>query len=293
MNFQFLKYFCVLAEELHFGRAAEKLSITQPPLSAAIKNLEQELDVALFIRTNKMVQLTPEGAIFLKEAKNILTQTARAKSIVRSAKHGVLGRLEVGLSPSLVYRGVIEAVNDFIRLNPQIDVNLHEMPMREQFGNIESGKIDVGFTNAPIVPSGMNSWRIKEDIFALYVPENHSLALRESVNVVELENERFVLFSKEIGPENYANVINIFVRAGIYPRTVHQVRSWLSTLALVSKGAGIAVMPVSMAQSRIAGVRVIPLQGEPTVAPAVMIWGKGEHAVLSKFIDCAKDVLIH
>ena len=291
MNFQFLKYFSVLAEELHFGRAAEKLSMTQPPLSAAIKSLEEELDVVLFTRTNKKVELTPEGTVFLKEARSILDQTARAKSIVRAAKHGVIGRLEVGLSPSLIYRGVIDAVDEFVRMNPHIDINLHEMPMREQFGNIESGKIDVGFTNAPVVPPGMRSWHLRDDVFALFVPENHPLAKCESVNIADLESERFVLFSKDIGPENYANVINIFVRAAIYPRTVHQVRSWLSTLALVSRGAGIAVMPVSMANSHMAGVRFVPLQGEATIAPAVMIWNREENAVLSKFVACAQEVL--
>lgn len=291
MNLQFLRYFCVLADELHFGKAAEKLFITQPPLSAAIKNLEDELGAQLFLRTNKKVELTREGLILLNEAKMILQKTEQVKSLVAASLQGIEGRVEVGLSPSLIYRGVIDAVNAFVLENPKIDVNLHELPLRRQIEHLERGLIDVGFTNAPAVPVGFNSWRLKDDIFVLCLPDNHPRADAEFLDLRELSNDAFIMFSREIGPENYMNMMNIFFQAGVNPRTVHRVSTWMSTLLLVSKGVGNAIVPASMAGANMSGVRFVPMIGMGSTAPAMMVWGQQPHASAQRFVECAQKVL--
>src|SRR5438132_3761212 len=125
MKLHFLKYFCVLAEELHFHRAADKLAISQPPLTAAIKSLEAELGVQLLVRSSKMVELTSAGAAFLVEAREILERVSRASDLVRAFDEGVRGRLDVGLSGSLLYREVPEIIGQFRNDMPTIDVLLH------------------------------------------------------------------------------------------------------------------------------------------------------------------------
>jgi len=288
MKLQFLRYFVVLCEELHFGRAASKLAITQSPLSAAIKSLEEELGVKLLLRNSKMVQLTPAGAAYLVQARQILERVSSATSLVKAVDKGMIGRLDIGLGGSLIYREVLPIIDQFNREIPGIDIRLHELPVADQFERLLRGQLHAGFTNGLMVPPPLKSIALRDDVFVLYMPEGHPMADRAVVDLRELADERFILFPREIGPANHDNVLAIFSRAGVHPRIVHEARTWLTVMAMVSQGRGLAVLPSSMGKARMGGVRLVPFAGPPTVAPAMLAWNPTLVApALATFVESA------
>ena len=288
MKLQYLKYFCVLAEELHFRRAASRLAISQPPLSAAIKALEEELGVQLLLRNSKMVQLTPAGVAFLTEAREILERVSRVNKVVQAADAGVHGRLDIGMVGSLLYREMPAILARFKREMPGVDLVLHEMSTADQIEKLLRRQIHAAFIHASSLPAQLKSLRLKDDVFVVCMPEQHPLAARASVDLRELADEQFVMFSRENAPANHDNVIAIFSRAGIHPRTVHQARIWMTIVAMVSQGSGVALVPKSLARANIAGVRFVPFKGAPVAAPAMLAWNPGfVPAALTKFIESA------
>jgi DNA-binding transcriptional LysR family regulator len=288
MKLHFLRYFTVLAEELHFGRAAARLAITQPPLSSAIKALEDELGVQLLLRSSKRVELTPAGAAFLDEARQILERLGRASNVAKAVAKGMRGRLEIGITGSLVYREVPAIVKDFNAAAPAIELVLREMGTAEQLDALLHGQLHAGFVNASAVPPQLDSLPLKDDEFVLCLPEGHPRAHQRQVSLRDLASESFVMFSREVSPANYDNVIAIFSRAGIHPRTVHAVRQWLTIVAMVAHGLGISLVPRSIARSRVHGVRFLRFSGPRVAAPAVLVWNPGNLSpALASFLQSA------
>lgn len=288
MKMHYLRYFVVLAEELHYGRAAQRLAITQPPLSSAIKALEDELGAQLLVRSSKQVDLTPAGAAFFEEARRILERIERASGLARSVAHGVHGRLEIGMASSLVFREVPSIVRDFQRTLPGIDVVLREMSTADQLQDLLHGQLHAGFINVATVPPQLMSLPLQDDAFVLCLPEQHPNAQDLSVDLAQLGDEHFVMFAREVAPANYDNVIAIFSRAGIHPETTHAARQWLTIVAMVAQGLGISIVPKSLAASGMRGVRFVPFAGFPASAPAVMVWNPAHlSAALSSLIECA------
>jgi DNA-binding transcriptional LysR family regulator len=289
MKLHFLKYFSVLGEELHFGRAAIRLSITQPPLSAAIKSLEVELGAQLLLRNSKHVQLTPAGVAFLVEARQILERVSRAASVVKSIDSGMNGRLDIGMSPALIYRDVPRIVEHFNADAPGVELVLHEMPTHEQLEKLLHGQIDAAFVNGSAAAPQLRTVALPEDVFVLCLPEGHINAHSDFVSLSEMANDKFIMFSREIGPGNHDNIIANFSRAGIHPRTVHQARTWLTMMAMVAEGCGVALVPSSMARAKIGGVRLVPLADHPVAAPALLVWNPALIApALAKFLGSAE-----
>lgn len=227
MRFRVLKYFTVLAEELHFGRAAAKLAITQPPLSTAIKSLEDELGVLLFQRNKTIVQLTPAGAAFLVEARKLLDGITRAKSVVKSVDSGIVGRLDIGFGGTLIFRDILQIVDQFNQEMPGIEVMLHEMQSSEQFEQLSRGQLNAGFAYGSAPPQKLKSIPLKEDLYVLCMPARHPKSGESAINLRDLADEAFVMFERDVNPVNHDNVISMFSRAGIYPRFTHHARNSL------------------------------------------------------------------
>lgn len=292
MKLHLLKYFSVLAEELHFGRAASRLAITQSPLSLAIKAMEDELGAQLLVRNSKMVQLTPAGAAYLVEARQILDRVDRAAAVVKAVDSGITGRLDIGLSPSLIYREVIHVVDDFNQAVPGVDVVLHEMPLTEQQDGLMRGQLHAGFANASAIAPQLKSIPLWSDKYVLCLPEGHARADQAVVDLRDLAGERFVMFSREIGPANHDHIIAIFSRHHIHPRTVHRARTWLTVMAMVSQGCGVALVPSSMAKARMAGIRLVPFAGAAVLVPARLLWNPALMApALATFVQSATRTL--
>jgi DNA-binding transcriptional LysR family regulator len=292
LKLQVLKYFTVLAEELHFGRAAAKLAVTQPPLSMAIKALEEELGVVLFQRTKARVQLTPAGSAFLIEARKVLECVSRAKSVVMSIDQGITGRLDIGFGGTLIFRDILRIVDAFNREYPGIEVVLHEMQSSEQVERLLHGQLDAGFNYGSVSPPHLETLTLNDDTFVLCVHENHPAAAERAVNLRDLTGEHFIMFARDVNPVNHDNIVSILSRAGIYLRCVHHTRNWMTTVALVSAGCGMAIVPSSLERMRMSSVRFIPLSGEHVSAPAVLAWNPSlVSPALQNFIESAKTTL--
>ena len=292
MKLNTLRYFAAVAEELHYGRAAARLSITQPPLSAAIKALEGELGVQLLERDSKHVRLTAAGSAFRAEVNEILQRVARAADTAQAVAGGLIGRLDIGVTGSLFYREVPEIVARFNLAMPGIEVTLREMASGEQVHSLLHGQIDGGFINAAVVPPQLASVAMKDDRFVCCLPDTHIHASASSLRLSEIADETFVMFSRDVAPANHDNVIAIFSRARIHPKTCHAARQWLTVIAMVANGLGIALVPVSLARSEVAGVRFVPLNDRRATSPAVFAWNPGYlSSSLEGFIRCTTDVI--
>ena len=288
MKLHYLKYFSVLAEELHFGRAAVRLSITQPPLSAAIKALEDELGEQLMLRNTKAVQLTPAGAAFLTEARQILERVTRAASVVKAIGSGMSGRVDVGMSPALIYRDVPRIVEKFHEEMPGVTVELHETPAAELVEHLMQGQLHAGFVVGAAVPPQLKSVALKDDDYALCLPKDHPKANKPRIDLREMADDQFILFSRETGAANHDSVLANFNRAGIHPKTQHHARSWLSMMAMVSQGCGVALVPSSLARAQMSSVKLVPLSQHFIHVPALLVWNPAlVTPALEKFLDSA------
>jgi DNA-binding transcriptional LysR family regulator len=292
MKTHLLRYFVVLAEELHYGRAAQRLAITQPPLSSAIKALEDELGVQLLERSSKHVALTPAGRAFLKEARLVLERVASASETARAVAAGRRGRLELGFTGSMIYRDVPRIVARFSEAWPDIDVHLRELSSSEQVDALLHGQLDAGFVNAATVPSPLAAIPLAEDALVCCVPASHPLADREDVDLADLAGDVFVMFSRDVAPANHDNVIAVLSRAGVHPRTRHAARQWLSIVALVASGLGVALVPASVGKAGIAGARFLPIRGGGARAAGILVWNDERRSPLvASFVDVAGAVL--
>lgn len=285
MKTHLLRYFVVLAEELHFGRAAQRLCITQPPLSMALKTLEQDLGAVLMERDAKNVRLTPAGEAFLHEARKVLAQLQHAAEVVRGVAQGLQGRLDIGITGSMVYRHVPGFCRAFRAERPLVELCLREMSTREQLQAIASGQIDCGFLNIGTPPDGMRTLSIGEEPFVCCLPSEHALAGQAEIDLRALAQDTFVMFAREVAPANYDNVIACLHQAGIHPHTRHAARQWLTVMALVSAGQGVALVPACMQTVGMNGVRFAALQGSKVTTPAVLAWRSDRaSAVLEAFV---------
>jgi len=288
MNLQFLKYFVTLAEELHFGRAAEKLAITQPPLSLAIKNLEQELGVALFHRSTKKVELTKEGYYYLGEVQKIMAQIESAHRNLHDLSQGFMGTLTIGLSPSLSFRGVLELLKAFEVAHPKIHVACHEMPLMEQMNSLKINHIDLSFCNSAFPIYEFHSKRLKNDEFCVCVYEGHPLYDSSSIHSADINANELIAFERAIGPSNYDLILRICGAHAIRPKFI--VRTWVNAITFVSLKKGLAIVPQSMAQLRLRGIRYIPLAGESIKASAMMLWNKHQPSASTQlFLDFLRE----
>lgn len=294
MKLHLIRYFVVLAEELHFGRAAQRLAITQPPLSSAIKALEDELGVRLLERNSKQVTLTPAGAAYLAQARLVLERLATARDAARAVAAGMRGRLELAITGSMVYREVPRIVETFGMRRPDIEVHLREMSSAEQLEALRHGQLHAGFLNARAFPAALACLPLADDRLVCCLPEAHALAGEKSIDLRRLADENFVMFARDVAPANYDNVIAVFNRAGIHPRTRHAARQWLTVIAMVAAGLGVALVPASLAQAGMRGARLVPLRGMVPLTVGALAWRKEDAglAALDAFIAVARELLV-
>jgi len=289
MKLRQLRYFIVLAEELHFGRAAQRLAITQPPLSGAIKALEDELGAILFERSSKRVALTPAGMALRAEAQQVIERMQRATAAVHAVSKGFQGRLEIGITGTMLYREPPHIVQRFQATMPGIEVLLRELSSTQQIDELLRGQLDAGFINATSVPPQLASLALANDTCLCCLPSQHPLAACDTVSLAQLAHESFVMFAREAAPISHDRLLALFSQSGIHPRLVHAARQCLTIVAMVAQGLGIALVPASVARSRMDGVVFVPLAGEQMHASALLVWKPDEdNTPLTRFIEMAR-----
>lgn len=272
MDLRLLRYFIALAEELHFSRAAERLAISQPPLSIAIKQLESELGVALFKRSSKAVSLTQAGSTLYPQALKVIAQLDIAWETARDVGLGRRGRLVVGFVGGMLLRGLPELVRAYESLHPHITIVLREMGSADQILALTRGQLNLGFLHANALPAELDSVVVGDEAFVACLPEDHPLAHRRSIRASDLRDENIVLFSRDISPNYYDSVISLCSSAGFSPRVHHHVTHWLTALVLVSRNAGVALVPDAFVQAELRGVRYVRLNDSSARSLAQCAW---------------------
>ena len=237
-----LRSFVAVATELHFGRAAKRLNMTQPPLSRQIQLLERELDVSLFSRTSRSVQLTPAGQVFLAEAQRLLQQSEAAVQAARRAAQTHLGAITVGFIGAATY-GFLPRLATRVRAEfPNLDVTFREMASVAQVEALAVGYIDVGLVRPPSGRRDVKSACVMRENLALALPLSHPLAARRRPRIEQLDGEPFIMYSRE-GRYVHNLLTKAFRAAGIQPRYVQQMSQAQAILSLVSTGLGVAIVP--------------------------------------------------
>lgn len=262
MDLRHLRYFVAVAEELHFGRAAARLHIAQPPLSRQIRDLEEELGVVLFERDRRRVALTQAGTVFLDEARKVLAQLEEGIVAARRAQRGEVGILRIGYVGSVAYSGLPEIVRHFRSRRPSVDVRVLEMTPAAQISAILAGGLDVGFLRAPVDEPGLAVQVVLDEELMAALPSGHPLAHRKTLTLASLAREPFVLTARARGSGYHDHILTTCRSAGFSPRVVHE-GSHFDVLCLVAAGSGVSVIPASLREIRRGDVLYRSLQERP------------------------------
>jgi DNA-binding transcriptional LysR family regulator len=249
-----LEYFVILAEELHFGRAAERIAIAQPALSQQIKVLEESLGTELFSRDKRKVKLTQVGQLFLPQARRVLEQAHQAEQVVRHLAEGVTGQLTIALSSLTLYTQLPSLIKTFQQNCPGIDVTVKELCTEEQLVAFKHNQIGVGFLHPPVYAPDLTSKVIYREPFVLALPENHRLADCQDLSLADLANENFIMFSREEGPFLYDRMLGACSDAGFSPKIVQKTAGMHAMLGLVASGIGLAFVVESFQNLKRPGV---------------------------------------
>ncbi|WP_285773204.1 LysR substrate-binding domain-containing protein [Microtetraspora sp. NBRC 13810] len=263
-----LHYFTVVAEELHFGNAAVRLGMAQPPLSQRIKRLEEELGVRLFDRSARQVRLTEEGRLLLGEAREIVARVDRLKDLLR---HGGEGVLKAGIPPDLGSVVIGALVAGFRRHNPDVRLAPAEIWTADQVTALGEGAIDVGIVRHPVTAPGLHFGRMLVQTPGVLLPAGDPLAGGPAVHLADLADREVVLFSREGEPGPHAETIAECRRHGFVPARIH----YGITLGLVLAGAAVAFG----AETDVPGLRWRPLLGSPIVWRVSTAWREQTPAV--------------
>ncbi|MDJ0633760.1 MAG: LysR family transcriptional regulator [Xenococcaceae cyanobacterium MO_188.B29] len=290
MELRHLKYFVAVAEELHFGRAAEKVQITQPVISDQIRRLEQELGVKLFFRTKRTVELTEPGKIFFKEAKQILERVEKAVDAVQKADRGELGSLMIGYTGPALYTLLPKIIRTFRDRYPQVELVLKEICTNEQVEALNSGNIEVGFLHPP-VDGEFEFISIMTEKMVLALPEDHPLTTFTKVPISKLSNQSFILFPRHEGLSLYNRILLMCQQAGFAPKIVQEVTPQPTMIGLVAAGIGVSLVSESLQNINRPGVVYRKLDVTTPELELVAAWKKEKVSpVLPKFLQVVTEI---
>ncbi len=280
MELRQLRYFVVLAEELHFGRAARRLAISQPPLSVAIRQLETSVGAQLFERSSKLVRLTAAGQTLQASANTLLRDVEEAATQARHVAQGSAGRLRIGFVGAMLYRGLPQALQRFQSSHPAVRLTLTELNSGEQMAELLHDRLDVGFVHTGRVPKELQSRLMVSEPFVACLPGGHPMVGKRKIALASLRDESFVLFSRGASPDYYARILSICSDAGFWPEVRQEVRHWLAVVSLVSQGMGVALVPEAMRHCALPGAVFRPLKELTTPSEAYGVWPTASHNVL-------------
>jgi DNA-binding transcriptional LysR family regulator len=272
-----MRYFMAVADRLHFGRAAESLHISQPPLSRAIRTLEQRLGVALFARSRRRVELTAEGARFLEEARRITAQLERSVLELRGIALGEQGRLRIGFV-SLADYGVLPGLlKGFKTVRPGVRLSLREMLSPDQATALGAGELDFGLLLPPVDGAAdLERVVVQRERFVAALPSRHRLAREPGrLAVSELAGEPFVMVPREIAPGLYDIVRGLAARAGIPLNVAQEAIQMQTVVSLVSSGLGVAIVPASVSNLGRRGVAYRELADRHPRLDLWLAWPRG------------------
>lgn len=270
-----LRYFIAVAEELHFGRAARRLNLSQPPLSQQIQILEQQIGARLLARTNRSVQLTASGAQFLLDARQILQNVAQAADKAARLHRGDLGELRIGFTSSAPFiTAVSDALFTFRQRYPAVHIQMQEINTRQQLAPLNEGHLDLGvMRNTPLPDTLDHQLMLREPLYAVF-PRAHRLAGEATISVSELAQEPFIFFDPQVGTALYSETMSLLQRYGVSPNIAQEVGEAMTILGLVATGLGVSILPASFSRIRLDEVRWVALQEADAWSEVWLVWAK-------------------
>ncbi len=239
MDFRQLQYFVAVAEGLHFGRAAERLQITQPALSKQIASLEKTLGVQLLFRTKRTVELTHAGQTFLHQAHQLLHQRETAIQLTRRTGYGDLGHLSIGFTKTATQTVLPNLLSDFLQHYPKVEIDMIELATEAQVTALNQDEIDIGFLHPPIDQRGLQVCSILKERFVAVLPLHHSLERYDVLPLEALAHEPLIIHPRQEGPILYDSFLRVCQIAGFQPQIVKESISLQIRLCLVAAGMGI------------------------------------------------------
>lgn len=282
MELRQLRYFVAVAEEGNFGAAAQRLHISQPPITRQIRKLEEELDVTLFRRTTKGAELTSAGLVFLEDARQTLAQVARGVERSRAAQRGELGVLEVGYFGSPIYRVVPELLQNFRASLPEVEIALHRMSKSEQVAALKAGQLHIGFGRYYPSQPGIVVEEILKEGLSVAVPTDFDRDPPPEHRLSIFDHTPLIIFPGKGRPNFADEVLAILKREQVNAKVATVAEDVRSALTLTAIGAGATIVPGTVADFSWSGVRFIPLETLSKECPVNCVYRRSETSPLLK-----------
>ncbi|MEW5286711.1 LysR family transcriptional regulator [Klebsiella michiganensis] len=270
-----LRYFIAVAEELHFGHAAARLNISQPPLSQQIQILEQQIGARLFARTNRSVSLTEAGRQFLADSRQILSQVDDAAARAARLHHGETGELRIGFTSSAPFiKAVSDTLSTFRRRYPDVHIQTRETNTREQIVPLNEGALDLGLMRNTQLPDTLVWERVLREPLLAMVPRDHPLASKPRVSLRELAREPFVFFDPHVGTGLYDDILGLMRRYDLTPAITQEVGEAMTIIGLVAAGLGVSILPASFRRVQLLEMCWLPIEEQDAVSEMLLVWSK-------------------
>lgn len=291
MELRHLRYFIAVAEELHFGRAASKVGIAQPPLSQQIRALEREIGVELFQRTKRRVQLTEPGRVFLDAARAVLDGVERAVQAAQRAGKGEVGRLVVGFVPWADFTDFPRMVRLFGDRHREAHLELDNLTVPEQLAGLRAGRIDVGFVRPPVSDGTLLTEHVLSEPIVVVFPTGHRFARLRRVPVLDLAGEQCILLARRRAPAFYDHIAALCRAGGLILEAKQEVEHPQTLIALVAAGLGISLVPGSFAAATRRGVAHRSLDPPGPALQTIVAWRRDDPSpLLREFLTVVREV---
>lgn len=284
MEIRQLYYFIAVAEELHFSRAAERLGMTQPPLSQQIQALEHSIGARLFSRTNRRVELTEAGKLFLTEARDILKRLEHASEQAARAHRGEIGELRLGFTVSAPFTTVFaKSIADFRQTHPDVQLALREMHSFEQIEALLERRLHIGMVRPVALPESLASIELMREPMVIVLRSDHPAAKgapAQPVPLATFANDDFIAFPRSTGGSFIELTDKLCQRAGFKPRVLQEAREASTQIALVAAGFGVAIMPALQQRIQVDNVVYRPIADQEAHTAVWLVWRSGESSPL-------------
>lgn len=286
-----LRYFVVLGETLHFGRAAERLHISQPPLSRQIAALEANLGTELLQRNSRSVTLTPAGRAFLQHARDILASVDLAVRSARAGQQGMRGELRLSFTMCAAWNVLPRLLRHYRERYPEVEVRLEEVMPRDLELALGRGSADVAISFAEAHGGRLHYQRLLDEPLCAVLPQGHRLATAPQVAVQALAEEDFITFPASTAPILHEAVIGHCRRHGVEPRIRLETHLQQTIVNLVAEGLGVSLVPDSMRRMQLPGAVFRPLRDAPSVEQGLFWSAHNDNPCIAGFLACARETL--
>lgn len=266
------RVFIAVAEQLHFGKAAQLLNTSQSAISRTIKWMEDDLRLQLLTRNTRYVELTPEGHLFLEECRKIVTQLDRSLRRSRAISSGLAGEIDVGCNDFALLAELPEIVNSFQRAFPDISIRLHDVHRSVQLQGLAKGTLDIGFILGPMELPDMDQLTTGRYPLKALVSSTHVLAQREKVSMTDLANERFIFGGRPVWDAYRSSIDAIFHAAHIVPNVTQEVNESIGIFGLVAAGVGISIYPDCRVGEQYRNCVVKKIEGVDSFVETTAVW---------------------